>query len=617
MFLIVLLIGLFIHLMFLFVPHFLFDETFYASIPFRLANGDSLIQHEWHLSQFSALFSFLPVKAWLVFHGSTNGIILFLRCVYLFIHTAAATAIYIFFRSDRYWAIAAALVFYLQTPYKIYAISYNSMFALFLLLFTLGLLSVFRKASLCAYLFSGICFGACCINNPAFCIIIVLYPIVFLLWKSEWSFFESSRMVKLKAGAQKGKSRKEYRNALKKAEQAHLQRLKARTSYQSFFNKQAVGYLFLGISIVAVISILFFYITGGKMSLLFHSIANLLKSSEYGIASRPFSEKFKQIQSAIETISCRLPFLLPLLFICIFLDKKRANNTHRFIYLFFCFLLSLLYITGMFLSVNQSSTLFLSLPFSLLSFVCYLLTEKKNKPLFCCMWCPCAIAAIINLFVSNTLLSSAGFVMAIGNIPGVFFSRDLIKEIRMNAQTHTRASNKSWGSLCSFVICAGFLLQLVFYGFVIQYGQLLPKNSIKVTDGPYSGMQMTEDQYFKYQTSLKDLEQIKQRSNTQDPVLVVSFQNWMYLSLDRPIATYTTWYQGMIQKNNLITYYHENPDRIPKYIYIVNRDVVEITNIDSDNIDRNIEILQSMFDYTEEKLPGGLLLTVDQYHFDI
>ena len=124
-------VALSVHLLFVFLPHYLPDEPFYATIPYRLLCGDSLIQEEWHLSQLSSFFTYLPVRLWITVKGSADGLFLFLRLVYLLIHTAAAVVIYRLFRTYQYWAIVTALIYYLQTPYKIYAMSYNSMFAFF------------------------------------------------------------------------------------------------------------------------------------------------------------------------------------------------------------------------------------------------------------------------------------------------------------------------------------------------------------------------------------------------------------------------------------------------------------------------------------------------------
>lgn len=74
-FVVALLCGLLFHLGLIWTPHFIQDETFYATIPYRLINGDCLVQHEWHLTQFSSLFLYIPVRFWLLIKGSTDGII--------------------------------------------------------------------------------------------------------------------------------------------------------------------------------------------------------------------------------------------------------------------------------------------------------------------------------------------------------------------------------------------------------------------------------------------------------------------------------------------------------------------------------------------------------------
>ena len=89
---------LLLHIYFLFCVPFSDDETHYATVPFRLINGDSLVQHEWHLTQFASLFSYLPVRIWMAIKGSADGIFVFLRCVYLTIHTSVAVLIYRFFK---------------------------------------------------------------------------------------------------------------------------------------------------------------------------------------------------------------------------------------------------------------------------------------------------------------------------------------------------------------------------------------------------------------------------------------------------------------------------------------------------------------------------------------
>ena len=61
-----------IHFVFALLPHFLLDESFYVTIPYRFVYGDRLIVEEWHLSQFSSFFTFIPVSLWISITGSTD-----------------------------------------------------------------------------------------------------------------------------------------------------------------------------------------------------------------------------------------------------------------------------------------------------------------------------------------------------------------------------------------------------------------------------------------------------------------------------------------------------------------------------------------------------------------
>lgn len=625
LFLAAMLIGLLFHLLVLFVPHFLFDETFYATIPYRLVQGDSLVRDEWHLSQFSSLFSYLPVRFWVTIKGSADGLIVFLRCLYLALHTGAAVLVYRFFKEYKYWAIIAAMMFYLQAPYKIYAISYNSMFALFLLLFTLCLLSVYEKSEAKKYhVFAGVCYGACCVNNPLFCAVFALYLLLCILWLSGDRLFSIMFAFQTRKAKRKSTSKKAARNLYQKASQKTAALSLRFENYNCFFTKNAILFFSLGIGIAAAISILFFFGTGGTLKSLAQNMDNLFRSSEYGFASFSFKTKLGQIWTAIDSISFHMPFLLPLLFLILFFDKKRTKALHRLTYIMATVLLSILYIGGMKYSLSSSflfSALLLSLPLSLLSIICFILTEEKNTKLFFCMWCPCAVASFCNLIVSNSLFFSAGVMLAIGNIAGIVFVRDFWKELRSSSDTETiqpekNVSNKKLIAANRAVICFGLILQFAFYGYVLQFGQLPSLNGTRATEGPFAGMWMSEQQYSEYETSIGDLNYIKAHSDENDPVLIVSFKNWVCLYLERSIATYTTWNQGNIQPDSLIAYYSVNPDKIPKYIYIVKKDVVEITGIDNDNIKNNMGILREMFNFTETPLSDGVLLTVTGCKFD-
>lgn len=612
-------IGIFALSIYLFIHPYLYDEAFYATIPYRLINGDSLIQHEWHLSQFSSLFSYLPVRIWLALKGSAEGIIVFLRCVYFSIHTAATVLIYLFFRKYEKWSIVAAMMFFTQIPYRIFAISYNSMFVLFTLLFTLCLISVYSKASRNLYILAGICFGCCCVCNPLYCLAVLFYIVSYALWLKREPLKKLLLKIHLryiskteKAAIHKKQSKKREK---KKSEIDIFTNME---SYNCFFCKEAFIFFSVGVLIICAIAIFFFFATGGSVNSIFENLHNILNSSEYNILSVSLFEKLKKGLYYFNQINFKAPFILPLLYLSILLDGKRRTYSHRFIYLIISLSVSIMYTFAIVQSSSESinfNTCFFSLPFNVFSSVCYILTHKKNTVLFRCLWLPSMLAAFFQFFAANSFLTSLGMTLAINNIAGVFFARALFYEVKSETRQKSKSTqNKEHKFLVRYVLYSGLALQFVFHILVLQYGQLAYSDDItKASSGPYSGMIMTKEQHQIYTNNISDFDFIRSINTENSPILIDSYRNWLYMYSETPIANYTTWYSGIPYTKELSSYYKENPEKIPKYIYIDCLDYY--SNRDTDLLNRKLELAGEMFDFTQEELSSGILLTVEKYKF--
>lgn len=594
---------LLLHIYFLFCVPFSDDETHYATVPFRLINGDSLVQHEWHLTQFASLFSYLPVRIWMAIKGSADGIFVFLRCVYLTIHTSVAVLIYRFFKQYGKWAILASMMFYVQVTYRIQAISYQSMFAIFLLLLTLCLLSIYQNSSTRSYVFAGVCFGCCCVCNPLFCIVFVLYLLGCALWTKRQVIVEN--IIKNKTSRNQGKGKKLTKRQKREQKQQLTNAFPNMENYSCFFDKKAILWVTFGILIVAVIALVFFFSTGGTIDSIMNNIENLLGSSEYDIASKSVFFKLQQTINYFSIANLGMPWILPLIFIVLLFDKNRTSNIHRFAYLTVLSLWTVMFIFGVMRNI-EIYLCAISLPFSVISTTCYLLTENKNKTLFYCMYLPCLVATFFHYLAADTLLGAIGVVLAISNVAGVFFARDLWREMRFVSKDNSATTvNKEGSPVFRSVIIVAFCLQILFYGVFYQYGQIYGKDTPKATYGPYSGLYMSAENYDRYNKTMSDLDYIKKYSSYSSPILVVSYSNWMYLHLDRPIATYTTWYRGTLDVDLLKTYYKENPKKTPKYVYYES----------SDPQNANINIVTELFEVSRENLSNGVLLTVEKCKF--
>lgn len=600
LFAITILAVLLMHIFFIFIVPFSDDESHYATVPFRLIMGDSLVKDEWHLTQFASLFSYLPVRIWTALKGTADGIYIFLRCVYLALHTSVSILIYNFFKKYGKWAIVASIMFYVQPPYNILAISYQSVFVISLLLLSLCLLSIYEKNAVHYYIFAGISFGCCCVCNPLFCFVYVIYLIVCVLWTKRQSIKDYVIMRKFSSNEKKDKKlTKKQKRELK---QQRVEIFPDMENYNCFFSKKAVLWTACGILIVAVIAVAFFLSTGGTIKSIFNNMENLLTSTEYDIASDSIFSKSIKTLVYFSKANFGMPWILPVIFAVLLFDKKRKCNSHRFAYLSVSIVWSIVFIIAV-LVVAEIYLCAISLPFYIFSIVCYLLTENKNKTLFYCMFIPCSFAAFVQYLAADTHWGAIGIVLSVCNVAGVFFAKDLWNEMCLDYQNNNETTtNENKNTIYNKVIAIGCCIQIVFFIVFHYYFQPFPNDAAKATVGPYSGMYMSEIQYDKYNKTINDLDYIKDISKKNEPVLVASYNNWMYVHLERPVAIYSTWYRGVLDYKQLSHYYEVNPEQKPRYIYIESSDPSTV----------HTQEFSQVFNFTRQNLSNGVLLIVEK-----
>lgn len=179
------------------------DESFYLTTAHRLAKGDSLLSQEWHLAQMSSLLIYPFMKLYLAFAGTTEGILLSFRYIYILVKTVAAVAMYVLLQKKyRYYAIAAVAAFMLFTPYNLLQICYNSM-GLMGLLFA-GVLLITTNCEGKYWKLRIICAGLslaaavlCCPYLVFVYVLIVAGCIVLRCWKKDICYTETALYITL------------------------------------------------------------------------------------------------------------------------------------------------------------------------------------------------------------------------------------------------------------------------------------------------------------------------------------------------------------------------------------------------------------------------------------
>ena len=160
---------IFIHLSRIRLGNVDIDEGFYLTVPYRLAQGESLLADEWHVSQLVGFLLYPFVKCYLLIHGNTEGIYLASRYVYLACLTGSAIVSYILLRKrNRYMAAIANIMFALFTHACLRTLSYNTigMLAVWLMASVLMAdLKAFRFACLCSIVLPIYDIGICAVYD--------------------------------------------------------------------------------------------------------------------------------------------------------------------------------------------------------------------------------------------------------------------------------------------------------------------------------------------------------------------------------------------------------------------------------------------------------------------
>lgn len=508
------------------------DEAFYLTIPHRLTLGDAMFSDEWHLSQLSG-FLLLPfVWIYTTITGSTGGIILAARIVYILVHTAAAVVIYTRIRKFGYISVFASFLYFIFTPYNIMALSYDSM-GLELVILAGVLIATANYDKKLPIIFSGLAFAGAVLCNPYLAIGYVLFGICvavhYIIRNRDVNFVLKSKMFSIKTFL--------------------------------FFT--------LGVGILAVI-FLALTLTRVDINEILENLPYMLKDPEH-----PQLSMWAKIQSYFRAIfNCHPHFKYAVyayaaMMIAMVIDCKR--KLHRSVYLIITTAV-VIFTQILFLpNLNSSTYNHIMFPLIFIGITSYILCKNKPRELFAGLFVLGIIYSVCIHFTSNQGFYIISMALVASNMASYLFLAQLIKEMRENPDNITYALTIK---RFSFVFAA---LMIILQG-SFQIGskanhvfwESAPENlTSKITAGPESGLYTTAANVENYNRLYNDLMMYK--SKTPDNILCLTNTTWCYLALeDFGYGTFSSWLSGE-NDNTLLRlneYYELNPDKIPRYIYI-------------------------------------------------
>lgn len=542
------------------------DEAFYLTVPQRFNMGDALIKDEWHLSQMSGFLLMPFVWLFTTVTGSTEGIILAARVLYILFHATVSVIIYLRIRKYGYVSVFASVLYFIYTPYDIMAMSYNTMGLDFVTLsgVIMGTASYKKKLPL---IVSGVAFAAAVLCCPYLAVAYILYGICVLIHT-----FIKNRDTKfiLKSELFAGKT-----------------------------------FLFFSIGIFALAAVfLIFALTRVSIKEIIDYLPYLMTDPEHpqiALGTR-FSMYFNSIYNCHSHFKIALFSYLAMIIIMI-IDRKRKY--HRSLYLIvttaiviFCYVLLLPQLT-------YSTYNAIMFPLIFIGITSYILCENKPKPLFASLFVLGIIYSFAICFSSNQYFYVISMVITASNIASYVFLAQLLREMKTSQDNIEYAV---WVKRGSFLFVAFMIFLQGAFQITVKAEHCFWESgntsnlTAQIQNGPAKGIYTNVNNCNTYEQIYSDLQYYK--SKPKDKILFLTAKTWCYLAVDFPYGTLSAWISGENPSSveRLKTYYSVNPEEIPKYIYIPKDSQWDFTNIYNDAYSYGYYFEENEISYKLEKI---------------
>ena len=508
------------------------DEAFYLTIPHRLTLGDGLFVNEWHLSQMSGFLLIPFVWLFRTITGSTDGIILAARVVYILIHAGATVAIYTRVRKYGFFSVFACALYFLYTPFDIMALSYNTM-GVELLLLAGVLLATADYSKRLQLIFSGLAYAGAVLCNPYLAVLWLLYAacmgVHYLLRNTDTRFALKSEMFSLRS------------------------------------------FLFFtgGVFALAAVFLIFVLVRTGFGGI-FENLPYMLDDPEH--PQIPFGKKLESYFKSWYEFQPHFRYVLyayGATLIAMIADRKR--RLHRSVYLFAtcaCVAVSLLMLLPGCTSTTYNHIM---LPFIFFGVTSYILTENKPRELFLAVFVPGIIYSFCIHMSSNQYMYGISMVITVANFASIVFLGQLIAEMRQTPDNITYAKTIkmiSLGAVAAVIALQGGM-EITAKAYHVFWDASPEQLTTEIVSGPAAGVLTTESNAQKYESVYADITDFMNKENGN--ILLLTPRTWTYLAMnDYGYAAYSAWLPDNTENTltRLKQYFALNPDKVPRYICI-------------------------------------------------
>lgn len=491
------------------------DEAFYLTIPYRLYMGDSLLLHEWHLSQLSGLLLYPVFKFYMAITPDMTGIFLTFRYIFAIVWGMAAGFFY--YRLKRFsalGALTAALVFLLYVPFGIGALSYNSMGILMLLNACVIAATAERKLRI-QYVASGLFLGGAILCCP-----FLFLGWVFLCLAAVWAAFAGKKNI-----------------------------------------LTCWLYITVGCALVFLIfcGMVLPNCPPGKLREIF---PYLMQDPEH--KTEPLSSKLETYYYSILWLSeyREWPFIAAA--VTLAAAKLSKRYCIGFLAMGAVSLWLLLLIIRKHVYIN-----YLMFPINLTGLYCGVCAkEKEDKTIFRALWLP----GLIYSFCIHLGSNQNRFV-----ITSAFSVASVASALLIVRFVHDAMKTQPSKILRACMLCAacGLLAAQIGaeawqrYSIIHWEDGGIQGQTSTLNEGPEAGILMTPKRYESFLTMQRDAEATAGRDGVEE-VLFLSPESEMYFFEKRKIAAFSAWL-GEVDETTvarLASYYELLPDKIPDAVYV-------------------------------------------------
>lgn len=536
------------------------DESWYLTFPLRLTMGDSPLVDEWHLGQLFGFLLYLPVKAYLYIIGSTEGIVLFFRYMYIAFQGTVSTFIYYRLRKYGSFSIIVAIAYFSFIPLTIMALSYNSMGLAFVVLIGVMMFTTKQFSKLNFYV-TGVFLACAVLCNPTLVIMYFVYSICVVVYE-------------------KTKNKKH----------------RPISFTEISFSVKAWLWITLGVSTIAILFFTFLF-SRTTLSEIINNFPMLFTDPDYVLSGG--QNIFNLTDSIVKIVKYDNHIFLAyvLVMALITFDKKRIS--HRPLYLIAVSVIFFLYFPSIIPSGSIAATLsiyygtystfdgipclLLMFPLTLLGLTCYVLSEKKDKGLFVFLWLIGLLYSFCLDISSDFAPWTSAFGFAVSAIASILFIKNIIDEMQKQIADNRNTKQNEGKNKIIQQITIVFLVSTLALQLTSQFymNASLTKNNMEylidppskklnvlIETGPLKGLRTTTRAEKLYSVVIDDLSVIKE--DGEGAVLVTNNYAWCSLYLNMPYASYnpfiTDWF--VANQYRLPKYYELHPDKTPSYIYV-------------------------------------------------